>query len=392
MKILKTYGISEHARAENLFFELIQVAIGQRERLSRNLSNKEWAELYAMSFKQSLAGVVFYGVEKLPKEQWPAQTILFQWMGDVTLIENRNILTFKVCQDLCEQLEKDGFQCCILKGQANYAYYPSGLKNRRTCGDIDVWTVPKDGRSKKEDVRKVLEYLKGKYEQTGLCWLHANITHESGVPVEVHFYPSFMNSPVKNKWFLKYFYDIKECTCLKDIDGIQIPALKMDYDVIYQMSHIYRHLIDEGVGLRQVLDYYMLLKTWYMEKGSQKKEDVMQVVKHLGMGRFSTALMYVLQKVFGMPNEWLLCEPSEKHGRFLLNEILIAGNFGHDDPRMASLNVKEGHLGYQIKHAGRRIKRNMRFFASYPEEVFWEPYARMSHFAWKMFHSLKNEN
>lgn len=389
-------------KIEELFFELIQVAIGQRERLSRNPTNKEWAELDAMSSKQSLTGVVFYGVEKLPMEQWPAQDILFQWMGDVSLIENWNNLTSKACQDLCRQLETDDFQCCIMKGQANHVYYPSELRNRRTCGDIDVWTVPKEGRrirnatlcsaEKKEDVRKTLEYLKGKYELTGLCWLHANMTHESGVPVEVHFFPSFMNSPIKNRRFLKYFHDIKECTCLKDINGIQIPAMKIDYDVIYQMNHIYRHLIDEGVGLRQVLDYYMVLKAWHKEEGSRKKEGVMQTVRCLGMGRFASALMYVLQKVFAMPDEWLLCEPSEKHGRFLLNEIMMAGNFGHDDPRMASLNVKEGHLGYQISHAWRRIKRNMRFFTSYPEEVFWEPYARMSHFAWKKFIEMKSEN
>ena len=370
-------------KIEELFFELIQVAIGQRERLSRNPMNKEWTELDAMSSKQSLTGVVFYGVEKLPKEQWPAQDILFQWMGDVTLIENWNNMTSKACQTLCRQLENDGFQCCVLKGQANHAYYPIELRKRRNCGDIDVWTVPKNGRYKKDDVKNVLGYLRRKYELTGLCWLHANVTHESGVPVEVHFYPSFMNSPIKNRRFLKYFHNIKECTCLKDIDGIQIPAMKIDYDVIYQMNHIYRHLIDEGVGLRQVVDYYMLLKAWSQE-GEKDKDRVMQVVRHLGMGRFASALMYVLQEVFAMPDEWLLCEPSEKHGRFLLNEIMIAGNFGHDDPRMASLNVKEGHLGYQISHAWRRIKRNMRFFTSYPEEVFWEPYARMSHFAWKI--------
>ena len=370
-------------KIEELFFELIQVAIGQRERLSRNPMNKEWTELDAMSSKQSLTGVVFYGVEKLPKEQWPAQDILFQWMGDVTLIENWNNMTSKACQTLCRQLENDGFQCCVLKGQANHAYYPIELRKRRNCGDIDVWTVPKNGRYKKDDVKNVLGYLRRKYELTGLCWLHANVTHESGVPVEVHFYPSFMNSPIKNRRFFFFFFNIKECTCLKDIDGIQIPAMKIDYDVIYQMNHIYRHLIDEGVGLRQVVDYYMLLKAWSQE-GEKDKDRVMQVVRHLGMGRFASALMYVLQEVFAMPDEWLLCEPSEKHGRFLLNEIMIAGNFGHDDPRMASLNVKEGHLGYQISHAWRRIKRNMRFFTSYPEEVFWEPYARMSHFAWKI--------
>lgn len=367
-----------------LFFELIQVAIGWRTNLSVTPDKETWNTLMMMAIKQSLTGILFGGVERLPKNQWPSQNVIFQWIGEVMLIEHQNTLISKSCQDLCRKLENDGFQCCILKGQANYAYYPRELRNRRTCGDIDVWTCPIENGELiiEKSQRKVLEYLKRKYGLTGLCWLHANMTLENGVPVEVHFYPSFMNSPIKNRQFLKYFCGIKECTCLKDIDEIQIPAMKIDYDVIYQMNHIYRHLIDEGVGLRQVLDYYMLLKAWNQD-GKSDKECVMQVVRHLGMRRFASALMYVLQKAFRMPNSWLLCEPSEKHGRFLLNEIMIAGNFGHDDPRMASLYGKEEHLSYQIMHAWRRIKRNMRFFTSYPGEVFWEPYARMSHYVWK---------
>lgn len=155
--------------------------------------------------------------------------------------------------------------------------------------------------------------------------------------------------------------------------------MKTKYDVIYQMNHIYRHLIDEGVGLRQIVDYYFLL----MSDGGGVKDGVKHTIEYLGMKRFASALMWVLHTVFAMPHEKMVYEPSEKDGRFFLNEIMMAGNFGHSDSRMTALEVEEGKLSYQVSKALRRIKRNMRFFRSYPSEVFFEPYSRIWHFAWK---------
>ena len=54
---------------ENLFFELIQVAIGKRVCLSHSPNADEWGKLYAMAKKQSLVGVCFAGVQKLVAQQ-----------------------------------------------------------------------------------------------------------------------------------------------------------------------------------------------------------------------------------------------------------------------------------------------------------------------------------
>lgn len=362
----------------NLFFEFLQVAIGIRNGLSHIPTDSEWQQILDISLKQSLAGLVFAGIERLPQEEWPPNSIKLEWIGIVTDIENMNILTTSVCCQLCRKLEKDGFKICVLKGQANYAYYPSYLLNRRSCGDIDIWVTP-NGNGK-HPVEKTLKYLEKEYGLTGLCWLHANISDKSGVPVEVHLRPSFMNAPISNKRFLKCFEEIDDCVCQKKIEGgITLPAMKPEYDVIYQMNHIYRHLIDEGVGLRQIVDYYFLL----MSDGGGDKDGVKHTIEYLGMKRFASALMWVLHTVFAMPHEKMLYEPSEKDGRFLLDEIMMAGNFGHSDSRMTALKVEEGKLSYQVNKALRRIKRNMRFFRSYPSEVFFEPYSRIWHFAWK---------
>ena len=160
--------------------------------------------------------------------------------------------------------------------------------------------------------------------------------------------------------------------------------MKTEMNLVYQMNHVYRHLIDEGVGLRQIVDYYFLLR-YYNEHESpslDQKLSINKAIENLGMKRFAGALMYVLRELLGMPENYLLCAAIEKDGTFLMNEILMSGNFGHGDPRMGEISSK-GYLKGRISQAWRRFKRNFRFITSYPGEVIWEPIVRVEHFVWK---------
>lgn len=364
---------------QDLFVELLQVTIGTREKLSCVPSSAEWSAIYDEAERQAVAGIMLAGLERLLINQRPRQDILLQWIGACQQIEMQNVQTTQTCYEVCKRLEQDGYHTCVLKGQSNYRYYPQEMKNRRSCGDIDVWVVSK-GRCK-HPVRKVLEYVQSNFEMNGLCWLHTSHVEKSGVPVEIHLRPSFMSEPCKNRRFQKYFGNIDACREYADLDGEAIPVMKVDEDVIYQMNHIYRHLIDEGVGLRQVVDYYYLLNAWNMEH-SRSKEETMKIVAHLGMKKFAGALMYVLREACGMKDEMLLCPASVRDGEFLMNEISLSGNFGQGDPRMAEINA-QGYFSSRIKQACRRFKRNMRFLTSYPGEVIWEPIVRVEHFVWK---------
>ncbi len=253
------------------------------------------------------------------------------------------------------------------------------MKNRRSCGDIDVWVVPNN--SCKHPVRTIIEYVQVNYDMNGLCWLHTSHVEKNGVPVEIHLRPSFMSEPFKNRRFQKYYGNLEACREYAELDGEVIPVMKVDEDVIYQMNHIYRHLIDEGVGLRQIIDYFFLLTTWN-KKHTRSKEETMKIVAHLGMKKFAGALMYVLREVCGMKDEMLLCPASFFDGIFLMNEIMLSGNFGHSDPRMAEISA-QGYFCSRAKQACRRFKRNVRFLTSYPGEVIWEPIVRVEHGVWK---------
>ena len=126
-----------------LLFELIQIAIGRRENLSREPSVEEWWHLYEEAEKQSVVGVVLEGMAKLPKEQYPPQALLFQWVGDSEQIKAQNRIVNKRTAELINLFSKEGFHGCILKGQGNAMMYPNPYS--RMSGDIDIWIdAPRD--------------------------------------------------------------------------------------------------------------------------------------------------------------------------------------------------------------------------------------------------------
>lgn len=377
----------------NNFFQLLEVALDIRKQFSHSLSSEEWGEIMDMAHKQALVGILFEGIIKLPKEQWPPKPFVFKWTLAAENIKRRNMLTTDVCLRLTKELEKNGFDACILKGQGNHTYY-AGLTDNpslgllRTSGDIDAWIWPK--KPTKHPVKSIIDFCQEKHILVSLCHLHAEVKPIDGIPIEIHFRPSFLNAPWRDRAFQKIF---RKAQFVKaNIDGCgEIQKMRVDYDLIFQLNHIYRHLLDEGVGLRQVLDFYVLLKDYHRQAAASlgnvlmSKAELMQKIRACGMSRFASALMYVLQEIFAMKEEYLICPASEKHGKFLLSEMMLAGNFGHYDERKVQLEVKKGKLSYQLRKAQRRFKRNLRFLTSYPEEVICEPMARVVHWIWRKY-------
>lgn len=371
------------------FFLILQSAIGENVRYTHCLSHDEWEEMFGLAKKQALLGLAFEGVKKLPKEQWPQGDIVLKWTMATELVKRQNLQTTNVCLRLNDIFAKVGFETCILKGQANHVYYDRlidgvSLGMMRVCGDVDAWIWPKEKIL--HPVKSIIDYCQRKNILISLCHLHAEVKPIGGVPVEIHFRPSFLNAPWRNRNFQRVFKDAVFDNAKIDDVGV-VKKLRVDYDLIFQMNHIYRHLLDEGVGLRQVFDFYVLLKDYNKERivstELMGKEEIMKIISSCGMKRFATALMYVLKDIFHVGNEELICGISEKDGLFLQDEIMMAGNFGHYDTRMNAIEVRKGKLSFQLQRASRRFMRNLRFLSSYPEEVICEPFARIAHFLWR---------
>ena len=104
---------------------------------------------------------------------------------------------------------------------------------------------------------------------------------------------------------------------------------------------------------------------------------VQEELKELGLWKFAGGIMYIMQEVFGMPASRLIVHPNEKYGKFVLNEVLEAGNFGKHDARN---RFGRSQLGHNLQ----RVYRDIRLVRYFPGEALCEPLFRVWHFFWRM--------
>ena len=145
--------------------------------------------------------------------------------------------------------------------------------------------------------------------------------------------------------------------------------------MFYILLHIYRHFLYEGVGLRQIWDYHFVLRMVHGE--GLMVQDYVGAVRDFGMERFAKGLMWVMHETLGMPCDWMLWEPDEKEGRYILEQVMTGGNFGHHDKRLKHSGGKLGAVKAILTH-------NMHLITHYPSDAIWAPVWIVWHKLWKM--------
>lgn len=359
-----------------LFFELIQVALGERVSLSHSPSSDEWGELYAMAKKQSLVGVCFAGVQRTlsnsplkgedPSIIGMPEMLYLTWMGMAAKIQQRNEVVNRQCVELQAKLYADGFRSCVLKGQGVATHHGEQLRNLRQSGDIDVWI--------EGGVKATVKLADSLGHKADVTEQHVDLVMFQHTEVEAHFIPTMLRDPFANRRLQRWIEEQAPTQFEHENEaGLCVPTT--EFNLVYLLIHIYRHLFGEGVGLRQVMDYYFVLRT---VQEVQKQEEVREVLKSLGLMDFAGGLMYVMHEVFGLQREEMLCGPNERHGRFLLNEIMLSGNMGHYDER-----TKNADRSTRWKRFWLMNKHNLRLISYYPGETLWAPFARIKVWAWR---------
>lgn len=356
------------------FFDFVQVPLHKQHLIGETLSDEDWRYVLELAQRQAITGVAFGALEKLMSlEQRPPQPLLFEWIGLSEQIKHRNLLVNQRCKDLERLLSGGGFRCCVLKGQGTALYYENPLC--RQSGDIDLW-VTKDGRRKTDDVRDdILRFAKENDYHIGHVDIkHSDIGFFADVPVEIHFMPSWMFSPFTNNRLQRFFTKKADRQFDNYNESAGFTHTTVDFDLVFSLVHIYRHVFFEGIGLRQLLDYYHIL----LHSDKQQRNEAFMVLKELKMGQFAAGVMWVLKECFGLEEDYFLCSSNEKHGRFLLSEILQAGNFGHYDTRLKHQSQEK-----RLSNGLIQLKRNLRFLRYYPSEVLWSPIWKVWHWCWR---------
>lgn len=352
-----------------IFFEFLRFCIGSESEIPSCLKEVDWNELYAIAQKQCLLGILFDGIERLPAGSGISKELLYKWMGQCRMLEKANAQLNDAAVKVSNWFQKKGFRTCLLKGQGNALLYPNGA--HRTPGDIDIWVEGGD--------KKVISFVRTILPNGKACYHHIDFPSYNGVEVEVHYRPSFLICFWHNRRLQKYYERVKNeqfshKVMLEGYGELAVPTA--EFNIIFQLTHIFAHLMNEGIGLRQLLDYYFVLVK--SEEVRVKNLAALQKeLKHLGLWKFAGAVMYIMKEVFGMPESKLIVAPNEKYGKFVLNEIIEAGNFGTYDKRNRFGHSK---LGHNIQ----RIYRDIRLMSYFPAEALSEPIFRVWHFFWRL--------
>lgn len=379
-------------------FEFLRYTVTPQahRQLSFRPTAEDWSVFFSFCCKHALLGIGFSTVESLYSQGVECPKALrLKWMSLALQIEQRNKKMDAMCGKITDKFAKNGFNCCILKGQGNQFNYPAELAHRRQSGDIDIWLTPKE--KSRAPIKQIVGYVQLFPGHHKACYHHIDMMGPDNIELEVHYRPSYLRSFLSNRKLQRWFQlHTNECMANNTALNFSIPTASVN--VVYQMLHLYSHVFEEGIGLRQFVDYYFVLSAWY-DKLSKRSEyltasssaqimmepmEIRATFAQFGMQKFVAGVMWILQYVFSMPDEWLLYAPDEKRGRLLLDEIMLGGNFGQHDIR-----------GWKMKHGGAlphsiwKLRRMIRLVRTYPKEALSEPFFRIYHWIWRTFELWK---
>lgn len=350
------------------YFKFIRYSLDEGMAWDSSFQIIDWDELFHFAKKQTIAGVLFEGIKRIPKEYAPPFKTLMTWMGYSEQIRKRNLMMNEAAHSIYERLSNDGFRCFVLKGQGNAIMYPNPYS--RTPGDVDLLLCA--------DRKTIDSYLESHFNIESKNLQHAEFEYH-GACVEAHYFPAYMNNMFYNRRLQRWFKKNNDLQCSNIVElpdgagNIAVPT--SSYNVIFQLCHLYEHFFDEGIGMRQIIDYYYVVinNELLVIRDALQKE-----LKHLGLWKFAGAVMYVLHETLGISEERMIASMDRKRGQLLLAEIIDGGNFGKYFTKYGSFTHQKMGKKYFLK-----IWRNLHFVRFYPAEALAEPLFRTWHFLWR---------
>lgn len=344
---------------EDSLFTFLRYALDESADLPDSFSDMDWAALLQFGRRQAITGVLFEGVKRIPADHpHPDKGLLLSWMALAQAIEKRNRKLNAEIGKIEAFFETRGFQGCLLKGQGNARLYPHPLS--RTPGDIDLWV---EGRQ-----RALVDLCREIDPEAEVCYHHIHL-HYDDIELEVHFTPSFAGNILYNRRLQRYFKEHRSeqfahrVGLSEEVAGIAVPTGR--FNRIFQASHLMRHYLYEGIGLRQVIDYYYLLKQGQTDRMTpEEKREEERLLRHLYLYRFTRGLMWVLHHRLGLDEKYLIVTEDEKEGATLMEMICKGGNFGRFDPRSPQRGQHNKLVNY-LKY----LRRTFQFISRYPAEA-----------------------
>lgn len=337
------------------YLAYIRYAIDDKRPIPLNLNNEDWQDFFHFCYRHSILGVVFAGLERANRPI--PQQVLLEWFSFVESTKQQNALVNKRLIAVSEWFEKKGYKSIVLKGQMNGLMYP--WPELRSPGDIDIWVEC----DKVNLIRLVTSQCPGAEYSIH----HIKMPVFKDVSVEVHYRPIYL---------INWFVDIRLQRYVNRIekeqfdnrvilDGVEVGSLTNDFNVVYQLLHMYAHFFSTRNNFKQFVDYYYLLRQGITEEQKKAAAALMKELKILKYGR---GMMWVMKEMLGLDESFLIVAPDEKVGKTILRESMRYGTFSTNK------------LAYVLE----RYLANIRLAVMFPGQVLISPFFLVWHQWWKV--------
>ncbi|MBQ9677038.1 MAG: nucleotidyltransferase family protein [Prevotella sp.] len=358
--------------------ELLQVAFGRRDTLSQVPSEKEWYAVLEEAQRQAVAGICLAGIDRLMAQgsstseaanpsarltvAMPFQ-LKMEWIGQSEQIKQQNVNVNGVLKELASLLNKNSVRYAVVKGQTIASVYSrlmvqgEGLTGDlgllRQAGDIDFYVEAKDFERTKQLIQEAwgvtYEEIEGHH--------HVEFEYKD-VPLEQHHKLIKLYNKKKEEYWDEL---MRDAFGVQEIEGVKVSVLTPTLHSLYIFLHLYHHLLELGVGLRQFCDWAVMLHAC---KADIDHEAIRTYLKVLGMEKAYRACGAILVEKLGLPADdftYELNDSDRKYGRKVMGVVEYRGNMGH-------YNLKGGYEGmwHNVEATGIKIAHFMKFMSLAP--------------------------
>lgn len=350
-----------------LEIELLRVALGSLQELSRIPCEKEWHRLYRFSVEHSIVGLFFGGIKKLPQEQTPDRELKLRWLGQAMIQGRQKAFFDSVMAEVAQVLTRAGVRFVVFKGLAVASRYPE--PELRTMGDIDFYVPSSDFDRAVEVVEKNICRIDEKdsidkhfaFEWKGVRFEMHYQMETFGFGGHQRYYGALVDEAIDNGRLAHFI-----------ADGVEIPMLPAELDLIQVFKHWMTHLIGEGIGLRQTTDIVVLIDSYRKAIGIASLKGLLTRIGYL---RAFDAVVIMVEKYYAIawPEYWnerniKYSLTREKAGHFadlLMEDILRNGNFGRSDYKHTK------GLAKRLETLKRFCNHCVRYYRLAPKEIFF---------------------
>lgn len=341
------------AKTIESFLPLLSSALWNQKMDTLQISGDCLTDLVNLSYEQAVAGLT---IDFLLKQQITIQQeTLFQLIGSVINIKNQNSKVNYELKGFVEFLNSNDIPYFAVKGQVAAQWYNNPLL--RQSGDIDIY-VPHDYFGKTQ------QFIYDRYHvemKMDIFRKHVEFVI-NGVMFELHRdLVQFSNRNKQRTWEKLLTND--EGLYIK-VDGIRVKTLSPTLNVLYIFIHLFLHLIQSGVGLRQVCDLAMCMN-YYKKEIDKKLLD--NYLTELGLKKAFLSVGTILVEYLGTPKELFPFSVGEKHQRIgwkILKDMLRMGNFGHN-----TRVVKKVGFLHSVQTGIRILIQSCKYINLAPKEV-----------------------